>query len=445
MKTPNKLVLANLRQNKKRTRATLLAIILSCTLLFAVGIAFSSYMNKKINDSAKLEGSYHVLYYDVDYQKSKEYLENNKNIKVIYTMQQISKFESDESVIQVLSYSNELNSEIHISEGREPISDKEIIISRNSMYSLKLNVGDDYEGFNVVGVYDNNYILEEYPIGNGSIERNPTITFVTKKNIDPSNEHSCFFVTYKNIKKTYEYMEDDAKGLNLENTMIANVQANKKYLKENGVGQDEASYAMKILALTLTLYFISIFCMLIIYNAFAISLTERKKQFGILRSLGTSKKTIIVMITKELLILSLIAIPISFVLGILLVTGGLKVLYSLLNIHIQLSFNLLTSLITIFFVIFSMVLSAYTPGRKASKTSPMEAIRNTNDQIIKKSKRDYRLIKIIFGPEGQLARKNLKRNGRQFGTVTTSLTISVVLFILVSTVVNFLTLEMRQS
>ncbi|MDE5630825.1 MAG: ABC transporter permease, partial [Bacilli bacterium] len=75
----------------------------------------------------------------------------------------------------------------------------------------------------------------------------------------------------------------------------------------------------------------------------------------------------------------------------------------------------------------------------------MEAIRNTNDQIIKKSKRDYRLIKIIFGPEGQLARKNLKRNGRQFGTVTTSLTISVVLFILVSTVVNFLTLEMRQS
>ncbi|MDE6292464.1 MAG: FtsX-like permease family protein, partial [Bacilli bacterium] len=310
---------------------------------------------------------------------------------------------------------------------------------------LDLSINDKFEGYTIVGIYDNNYILEEYPIGDGFIKRNPTITFITKKETDASNEHSCFFVTYKNIKQTYEYMEEDAKGLNLKNTIVANVQANKEYLKENGVGQDEFAYAMKILALALTLYFISIFCMLIIYNAFAISLTERKKQFGILRSLGTSKKTIIGMITKELLILSLIAFPISFVLGNLLVLGGLKVLDVLLNIHIPLSFNILTFLITIFFVIFSMILSAYTPGRKASKTSPMEAIKSTKEYKIKKINREYKLTKIIFGPEGQLARKNLKRNGRQFGTVTTSLTISVVLFILVSTVVNFLTLEMRQS
>lgn len=444
MKTPNKLILANLRQNKKRTRATLLAVILSCTLLFAVGIAFSSYMQNSINESAKAEGSYHVLYYDVDYQKSKDYLENNKKIQDIYIMQQISKFERDERVFQVLSYSDDLNPEINISEGREPNNDKEILISKQSLNNLELNINDKFEGYNIVGIYDNNYVLEEYPIGDGFIKRNPTITFVTKKETDTSNEHSCFFITYKNIKKTYEYMEEDAKGLNLKDTIVANVQANKEYLKTNGVGQDSFNYAMRYLALALTLYFISVFCMLIIYNAFAISLTERKKQFGILRSLGTSKKTIIGMITKELLILSLIAFPISFVLGNLLVLGGLKVLDVLLNIHIPLSYNILTFLITIFFVIFSMVLSAYTPGRKASKTSPMEAIKSTKEYKIKKSNREYRLTKKIFGPEGQLARKNLKRNGRQFGTVTTSLTISVILFILVSTIINFLTLEMRE-
>lgn len=194
-------------------------------------------------------------------------------------------------------------------------------------------------------------------------------------------------------------MEIDAKNLGFE-LIDMNIQINKEFLEANGVGISSNKYAMKLLFLALGLYVISIFCMLIIYNAFAISLAERKKQFGTLRSIGTSKKTIIGMITKELLILSLIALPISFLLGLSIVFVALKVLDVLLNITIPITINLLIILITIFFIFFSMVISAYTPGRKASKTSPMEAIRSTRDFKIKKSNRNYNLTKKYLVQKG---------------------------------------------
>ncbi len=129
MKTQNKLVIANMRQNKKRTRATLIAIILSCTFLFVLGIAFSSYHRYSIDKIAKEYGSYHVMYYDVDYQKSNEYFINNKDIKEFYVFQIIDQFEEKFQKVQVFSYQDELHKEINILRGKEPTNEKEILIS----------------------------------------------------------------------------------------------------------------------------------------------------------------------------------------------------------------------------------------------------------------------------------------------------------------------------
>lgn len=443
MKTPNKLVIANLRQNKKRTRATLMAIILSCTLLFALGIAFSSYQQYKINRTARETGTYHVMYYDVEYKKSHDYLRNNKNVKDIYIMQQIDTIKLDdktfylsyEGKIPILAFSDKLNDEININEGREPENENEIILPRDSLYSLKKKIGDKLGKYTIVGSYKNG--IKKY-LDHGSLPE--SIVFaITKKEIDSNNQHSSFFIKYKNIYKSYDYVREDIKHLGITNISSLKVQINKTYLNEYGIGQDNPMYVLLYCVFAFGLFITSTFCMLIIYNAFAISLTERKKQFGILRSIGTSKRKIIGMITKELMILTIISIPVSFCLSSILVVCGLKVVNKLNAVSIPIGFNLTTLLITIFFIIFSMVLAAYTPGRKASKTSPMESIRSTKDYKIKKSRREFKLIKKLFGPEGQLARKNLKRNGRQFSTVVTSLTISLVLFILMSTIVGLFT------
>lgn len=443
MKTPNKLVIANLRQNKKRTRATLMAIILSCTLLFALGIAFSSYQQYKINRTARETGTYHVMYYDVEYKKSHDYLRNNKNVKDIYIMQQIDTIKLDdktfylsyEGKIPILAFSDKLNDEINIQEGRQPENENEIILPRDSLYSLRKKVGDKLGKYTVVGSYKNG--IKKY-LDHGSLTEN-IVFAITKKDMDPNNQHSSFFIKYKNIHKTYDYVREDIKHLGITNISSIKVQINKPYLNEYGIGQDNPMYVLLYCVFAFGLFITSTFCMLIIYNAFAISLTERKKQFGILRSIGTSKRKIIGMITKELMILTIISIPISFCLSSVIVACALKVVNKLNAASIPLGFNLTTLLITIFFIIFSMVLAAYTPGRKASKTSPMEAIRSTKDYKIKKSRREFKLIKKLFGTEGQLARKNLKRNGRQFSTVVTSLTISLVLFILMSTIVGLFT------
>lgn len=443
MKTQNKLVIANMRQNKKRTRATLIAIILSCTFLFVLGIAFSSYHRYSIDKIAKEYGSYHVMYYDVDYQKSNEYFINNKDIKEFYVFQIIDQFEEKFQKVQVFSYQDELHKEINILRGKEPTNEKEILISESSMTSLNLSIGDKLGTYTIVGVYEN-YIKESYPESIYSFIPNQIVTVLTKSKIDAKSEHSCFFVIYKNVNETYDYIVRDKEMLNIPPVSTIHVQTNDLYLQAWGVGKT-VGQATIYLILAIALYVVSVFCMLIIYNAFAISLTERKKQFGILRSLGASKKDIIWMITKEILILSLISFPISFILGAGIVAGGLKIFNILLDINIHLTLDFKTLGITVFFIAFTLVLSAYTPGRKASKTSPMEAIRSTKEYKIKNNKRQYKLTKKILGVEGQLARKNISRNGKQFQTVTTSLTISVVLFILVSMVVNLFTLELKES
>lgn len=444
MKTPNKIVIANLRQNKKRTSATLIAIILSCTLLFAVGIAYSSYNQYNINKTAKKTGTYHVMYYDVDYQKTKDYLDNNKKVKDYYLYQEIDSITLDgnysylsyEGKIPILAYSDAFNEEITIKSGRLPENDSEIILPYDTvLYSLSKSLGDKLGEYTIVGTYKNG-IISDLSIGTSY---KSVVLALTKKEIDENNQHSSFLIYYKNKRKTYDNVQEDIINLGISNSSAVNVQINKDYLAEFGIGQNNGVYVILYCLYAFILFILSVFCMLIIYNAFSISLNERKKQFGVLRSVGTSKSKIIGMITKELMLLAIISLPISFGIGTGLIAIGLKITNQLNASSIPLGFDLITILITIFFIIFCMALSAYTPGKKASNTSPMEAIRNTRDYKIKNSKKQFNLTKKIFGAEGQLARKNLKRNGKQFGTVVTSLTISLTLFILTSTIVGLFT------
>ena len=55
-----------------------------------------------------------------------------------------------------------------------------------------------------------------------------------------------------------------------------------------------------------------------------------------------------------------------------------------------------------------------------------------------KSKENYPFIKRIFGIEGELAYKTIKRNGIKSSVIVNSLVVSIILFITLSTFVNFL-------
>ena len=141
----------------------------------------------------------------------------------------------------------------------------------------------------------------------------------------------------------------------------------------------------------------------------------------------------------------LIGIPLGLLSGI----GGIGVTLSVVNrlmigsmynedIVLRLIVSPVTVPATAAFVALIIFISAYLPARRAAATSPIEAIRLSADIEIKgKTVKTSRLTRRLFGIEGELALKNLKRNRRRYRTTVFSLFISIVLFISFSTFINY--------
>src|SRR5690606_31561249 len=94
--------------------------------------------------------------------------------------------------------------------------------------------------------------------------------------------------------------------------------------------------------------------------------------------------------------------------------------------------------VTILFTTIIIMLSAFLPAKRAARVSPIEAIRLTADINIRGKKlRTSRLTRWLFGFEGELALKNLKRNRKRYAATVFSLFISIVLFVSFSTFITY--------
>jgi putative ABC transport system permease protein len=182
-------------------------------------------------------------------------------------------------------------------------------------------------------------------------------------------------------------------------------------------------------------------------NAFRVSAGERIVQFGLLKSVGAVKRQIVSCVMYESLFLSAAGIPMGIVVGLVIAFSGVLVANHFLgelNSLIHMMLNELTividfvvawqALIAAALISFSAVLfSAWLPARKAANITAVAAIRGAGEvKMTAKQLRVSPLIQRLFGFEGVLAAKNMRRNKRNFRASTVSLTVSVVLFIAVS-------------
>ena len=182
----------------------------------------------------------------------------------------------------------------------------------------------------------------------------------------------------------------------------------------------------------------SVYC---IKNTFSISLTEKIKMYGMLSSIGATKKQIKKSVIQEGMILSLIGIPVGILVGILLVyilviavRGALSGILDIVFFKI----TLLPILISIILGIVTVYLSCLSAARKAKKITPLEAIKSSNDIKIKSKKiKSPKIIKKIFGVGGVIAYKNLKRSKKKYRTTVISIAMSVFVFIASSTLINY--------
>jgi putative ABC transport system permease protein len=185
----------------------------------------------------------------------------------------------------------------------------------------------------------------------------------------------------------------------------------------------------------------------VISNAFRISAGERVSQFGILKSIGATKRQITTAVLYESILLSAVAIPIGIVIGLVFTyfsvrvanhyLGEINALTNMMMVQIEFVLDFVISwqaLLAAALVSFlTVLLSAWLPARKAARIPAIVSIRGSGEVKVKE-KQLYTspLTQRLFGAEGTLAAKNMKRNKRNFRAGVISLTVSIVLFITIS-------------
>lgn len=459
----NRLTIKNLRLNKKRTIVTIIGIILSTALMVGIGLLFSSFQDLMIRDTIGYNGKYEANYGDVDLIK----LNDIKNKDFTYFYEKpigFSKIESSNEYkpyMYITSVNKEYFDELKLIEGSFPKNENEVVISNHVITNGGLNykVGDivtfTYGSRNIDGditlanseLVDGEFLTNEgthtYKIV-GIVERsnfeNYSACGYTAFTLDVNNDKGSvnLYVMFNKNKKIIKQSEKLAKELGYNNYINYNSTLLALYGESTYGNVMTTMVSMMMIMLAL----VSIGCIIVIYNSFAISVMERKKEFGLLSSIGATKRQLSHTVFFEAVFVGVIGI----ILGILGAYVGIgcvvlvinNLISDMLEYKLHLVTNPLFIIIPVVFMIIVIGLSAFIPSRRASKVSPIEAIRQNDDiKINKKKIKTSKLVNKLFGIEGEIALKNIKRNKKKYRVTVVSLFISIVLFISFSSYMNY--------
>jgi putative ABC transport system permease protein len=298
---------------------------------------------------------------------------------------------------------------------------------------------------------DNNYVKfrmdykEFCEKSNLKYEKKAALTEDDKKalrqeGIEPDNSVDCYVALNepKNI--------DDFEKLLIRQYKIprAGINENSELLAYETFRLSDNTMSSFIAIVAIILGIIVVATVFCIRNSFLISATEKKKMYGMLASIGATRKQIKKSVRKEGAALGAVGIPLGLVLGNAAVFILIKVLNIITKAYFRvgaIDFKMVISvwavLLSIVLPIITIMISSKQAERQASKASPIENFRMSEDVKIDSRKlKTPAIIKKLFGIGGVVAYKNLKRSGKKYRTTVISLTVSIFLFIGVYAFIN---------
>jgi len=473
----NTVTVKSLIKNRTRTIVTIIGIILSAAMICAVTTFASSFRNYALESAIYSEGSWHTQIYNQNYETYKEILDDDVTENAVF-LQQFGYAEAEgcqnryKPYIYLLGDSGgapELLS-LHIYEGRFPENQGEILLPEH-LYSnggVKYRIGDSItldlgvrlldgellqqhnpiytyeEGsrelsdevlevnrtmtFTVVGFYERpSYSLESYAA--------PGYTAFTISDAKPaSTEYGDIYILMNNPKDALSYLQDNGYWGDI----------NSDVLMFSGVFKYDSFSTVLTSVAAIVTSLIMLGSISLIYNAFSISVSERTKQFGLLASVGATKRQLKRMVLFEALAVSAVGIPIGIVSGI----GGIGVTLSIIGdkfstlgfpIDMSLSVSLESVLIAVTVALVTVLISAWIPSKRAARVSAVEAIRQSSDIKNTKPVRTSKITYKLFGLSGVLAAKHYKRSRKKYRATVVSLFMSIVLFVSASAFTDYLT------
>ncbi len=485
----------NLQLNKKRNIVTVIGIILSVALITALSSLVVSFKESIINLEKHINGDFH---YSFDGVQSNDLgiFENNRSIENFYKVGTLGYAKiNTENEYKPYAYvitmdKNDFNSVgIELTDGELPKNNNEIIIPRHLRNNGKvdLKVGD------TITLEVGSRMSEGYALGqnnpyeetnNETIENTVSVTYKVvgiferpSTALEPFSSPGYTFITtnasgVKNYTVFARYTREGLKneykvtagilGVN-EKVLKKNIQEfNYKEVNEKEQGKskfyfdinrylimletnaygDSSMKALLVLSTIVTVIIIvtSVYC---IKNSFNISITEKTKEYGILKSVGATTSQIKKSVYYEAFLLGCVGIPIGILSGVL----ASFILIHVVNFFIRSMFvgneylifkiSYLSIVISIILSIITIFMSSKKGAKIASKTSPMVLIRGNDDiKVNSKKLKTPKYINKLFGIGGVVSYKNIKRNKKKYRTTIVSIVMSVSVYIALSYFVN---------
>lgn len=507
MKLLNKLTLKNLRLNKVRTAVTIIGIMLSAALITVVSGMALSGRQTMIDGQTEWSGNYDVALDIIDTAKIDK-IRQNRNVENAFYKERLGFSKATVADNAEYGYAVTAISEnafdgcfkLKLEKGSFPTNSNEAVVTgafKNTdgkdvkvgdKITLELGVLKGTDG-KVLGESE---LLDLSPnrFKESKItdkkQKTYTITGIIENpnTRELNNPSSCFeiytvsdeespveAIRTKHMNKLYIAYTPQSEGNYLQNTAdilgfkaddMSNVisdeispedqqtsginayEFNFVLLSMKGYGGSDGTNVMIFSLAVIIIIIVMLASVFVIRNSFAISITEKTSMYGMLASVGATKRQIRRNVLFEGFILGLIGIP----LGILLGLGVNAILITILNSVLG---DMLSGAKFVFVtptipIICAIVLSAVTIfcssffiALRASRIPPLVAIRGNKDIKVKNNKpyRTSKLTKKLFGVGGEIASKSLKRSRKKYRTTVISIVVSVAMFIAVSAFMDY--------
>lgn len=507
MKLLNKLTLKNLRLNKVRTIVTIVGIMLSAALITVVSGMALSGRQTMIDGQTEWSGNYDVALDIIDTAKIDK-IRQNRNVENAFYKERLGFSKATVADNAEYGYAVTAISEnafdgcfkLKLEKGSFPTNSNEAVVTGafKNTDGKDVKVGDKITLELGVLKGTDGKVLGESELLDLSPKRFKESKITDKKQKtytitgiienpntrELNNPSSCFeiytvsdeespveAIRTKHMNKLYIAYTPQSEGNYLQNTAdilgfkaddMSNVSSdeispedqqtsgvngysfNTVLLSMKGYGGSDGTNVMIFSLAVIIIIIVMLASVFVIRNSFAISITEKTSMYGMLASVGATKRQIRRNVLFEGFILGLIGIP----LGILLGLGVNAILIAILNSVLG---DMLSGATFVFVtptipIICAIVLSAVTIfcssffiALRASRIPPLVAIRGNKDIKVKNNKpyRTSKLTKKLFGVGGEIASKSLKRSRKKYRTTVISIVVSVAMFIAVSAFMDY--------
>ncbi len=464
----SKITAKTMKQSRTRTIVTIIGVILSTSMITAVATFGTSFQRFMVGYSIEHSGNWHVGESGLDKDSAAELIENEEveHAGEVKTMgyawfDAAAEGTPGRPYLYVRALSKEALSMLpaKMSQGRMPQKEDEIAVPlallAGETEENKTKVGDiltlelgerSYQGERLT--QDNEYMGEKYADSETFTPRETRtykvvgiytswsdVSFwgpgydVLAGPTDADTKYRDVFIELKSPREVYRFAE---KNMGAGSAFFYN----ESLLRWLGIADSQNLYTVMLRIIMILTAVIMAGSITLIYNAFSISLRERTAQFGLLCSIGATKKQLRQAMRYEAFIVSITGIPLGILAGI----GGTGVTLHYISgnltkwvqgtkegIPLYVPVWAMAAAALIAFV--TVMISVWIPSRRIRKITPIDAIRSSTDiRVRPKEVKTGKWTLKIFGLEGMMARKNYKRDRKKYRSTVISLTMSIVLF-----------------